>query len=87
MLPFVGIVLLVLPLLVGGDAGAARGAYVFFVWFGLIVCAAVLSRWLRSIEETTLEGGTVSGATRDRTSTDPTDNANGPAAAERGRDA
>ena len=50
LLPVVGGVLLVLPLLWRGGAGAVStsvvGLYLFAVWFGLIAAAALLVRWL-----------------------------------------
>lgn len=49
VVPVVGLVLFLVPLLGGGIAArgtAVAGAYLFAVWFGLIVMAAVLVRLL-----------------------------------------
>ncbi|WP_242511854.1 hypothetical protein, partial [Rhodobaculum claviforme] len=59
LLPFVGIFLLLLPRLWGegavdappGAATAREGVYLFVVWAGLVVAAAVLARWLRPVAE------------------------------------
>lgn len=52
MLPFVGVFLLVLPMLWGEADSYTRttttdGIYLFVVWGGLILAAALLSRGLR----------------------------------------
>ena len=49
LLPLLGVVLFLMPLLwaTGGNAATARGGmYIFAIWAGLIVVAAWLSRWL-----------------------------------------
>ncbi len=51
ILPFLGIFLFALPRLWGAEAGpgeetAREGLYLFTVWGGLIVAAALLGRWL-----------------------------------------
>jgi len=49
LLPLLGVVLFLMPLLwaTGGGAATARGGmYIFAIWAGLIVVAAWLSRWL-----------------------------------------
>lgn len=52
LLPVAGAFLFLLPILWGPSDGARRvtatdGIYIFLVWFGLIVAAALLSRPLR----------------------------------------
>ncbi len=47
LLPALGTALLLLPILWAKDHGTAAGAvYLFLIWFGLILCAALLSRRL-----------------------------------------
>lgn len=52
MLPFAGLFLLLLPMLWGKADSDTRvtttdGIYLFVVWLGLILAAALLARWLR----------------------------------------
>ena len=61
MLPFVGIFLFALPRLWGAEAGpgeetAREGLYLFSVWGGLILAAALLGRWLAPSLEVADEG-------------------------------
>ena len=46
LLPLLGVVLFLLPLMVGGAIGSVRLAFVFSSWFFLIVSAMVLARHL-----------------------------------------
>lgn len=46
LLPLLGVILFLLPLMVGGAIGSIRLAYVFSVWFGLILSAMFLARYL-----------------------------------------
>ncbi len=47
LLPALGTVLLILPILWASDRGTADGTiYIFLVWLALIVAAAILSRRL-----------------------------------------
>ncbi|SPF76883.1 hypothetical protein ALP8811_01900 [Aliiroseovarius pelagivivens] len=46
LLPLLGVVLFLLPLMVGGAIGNVRLAYVFSAWFGLILSALILARHL-----------------------------------------
>ena len=46
MLPILGLVLFLFPLLRGGGGTVGYSVYIYGVWFGLILAAAVLSRWL-----------------------------------------
>ncbi|WP_424940479.1 hypothetical protein [Aliiroseovarius sp. S253] len=46
LLPLLGVILFLLPLMVGGVIGSARLAYVFSAWFLLILSAFVLARYL-----------------------------------------
>ncbi|MGY6706482.1 hypothetical protein [Roseinatronobacter sp.] len=52
MLPVIGLVLLLLPLMrldsdADSPATAAEAVYLFVVWIGLIVIAFIMSLWLR----------------------------------------
>lgn len=52
LLPLLGVILFLLPLMVGGEVGSIRLAYVFTVWFLLILAAAILSFFLsRSLDQ------------------------------------
>ncbi len=62
LLPLVGVFLLILPILWGGDEGpgattAREGLYIFAVWLGLIVAAGVLSRLLSTAPGIGRDGG------------------------------
>lgn len=46
LLPLLGVVLFLLPLMVGGEIGNVRLAYVFSSWFFLILFAMLLARHL-----------------------------------------
>ena len=46
LLPILGVILFLLPLMVGGDIGPVRLAYVFSAWFLLILSAMLLARHL-----------------------------------------
>lgn len=46
LLPVLGGALFLFPLLRGGGGTAGYAAFVFLVWFGLILCAAFLSKRL-----------------------------------------
>lgn len=46
LLPLLGVILFLLPLMVGGVIGSVRLAYVFSAWFGLILAAMFLARHL-----------------------------------------
>ncbi len=71
LLPVVGIVLIILPILWGpvdGDGPATAGAkvYLFAVWFGLVAVAWLLSRALsRPVEGADQPSGTSASADRD----------------------
>ncbi|MCK0143135.1 hypothetical protein [Aliiroseovarius sp. F20344] len=46
LLPLLGVILFLLPLMVGGEVGSMRLAYVFTAWFLLIFSAGILSFFL-----------------------------------------
>ncbi|MCK0172213.1 hypothetical protein [Aliiroseovarius sp. S1123] len=46
LLPLLGVVLFLLPLMVGGVIGSVRVAFVFSSWFFLILSAMTLARYL-----------------------------------------
>lgn len=46
MLPLFGVIAFLLPLMVGGEIGPIRLAYVFSAWFVLILSSMLLARHL-----------------------------------------
>jgi hypothetical protein len=72
LLPFLGVILLAMPLLWTPSDGpghdtADTGIYLFLAWAGLIAAAAVLGR---ALAEGPAEGGGQDGDVRDRTGRD-----------------
>lgn len=62
ILPMVGLILFLLPLLwtgSGEDAGStgSAGLFIFAAWLALIVAAASVSRWLAKLNEADAEEG------------------------------